>query len=164
MGLSILPHAFSTSDPVYLTDNRPRMSLPLWTTCKHSTSLSNFGQPLQKIVLNIAGHPDICGSFQSQGWVQKSQIRKVPHLRKSNKLFKIANLRIFDLRNLFADRPPLIVGDTTKELPWYNMCDFIRLMYGCINRCTENLVDDELALYLSVPLVSLCSTCQREKV
>jgi hypothetical protein len=43
-------------------------------------------------------------------WVRTSQIRKVPHLRKvrkSNKLYKPAKLRICDLRNLFSDRPPL---------------------------------------------------------
>jgi hypothetical protein len=40
-------------------------------------------------------------------WARKSQIRKVPHLRKvrkSNKIFKSANLQICDLQNLFADR------------------------------------------------------------
>jgi hypothetical protein len=39
-------------------------------------------------------------------WVRKSQIRKVPRLRlvrKSNKLYKSAHLRICDLRFLFAD-------------------------------------------------------------
>ncbi len=39
-------------------------------------------------------------------WARKSQIRKVLHLRKlrkSNQLYKSANLRICDLRNLFAD-------------------------------------------------------------
>jgi len=55
-----------------------------------------------------------CESFKSvnhkKDWVHKSQIRKVPHLRKvrkSNKLLKSPNLRICDLRNLFANRPPL---------------------------------------------------------
>ncbi len=46
----------------------------------------------------------------TKDWVRKSQIRKVSHLRnvcKSNKLFKSANLRICDLRNLPADRPHL---------------------------------------------------------
>ncbi len=46
----------------------------------------------------------ICGLRKFQ--VRKSQIRKVSHLwkvRKYNKLFKAANLRICDLRNLFAD-------------------------------------------------------------
>jgi hypothetical protein len=52
-----------------------------------------------------------CGSFRSanhkKDWVRKSQIYKVLHLRKvrkSNKLFKSAILRICDLRNLFVDR------------------------------------------------------------
>jgi hypothetical protein len=55
-----------------------------------------------------------CGSFKSanhkKDWVCKSQMIKLPHLRKvhkSNKLMKSVNLRIRDLRNLFADRPPL---------------------------------------------------------
>ncbi len=54
-----------------------------------------------------------CGSFKSanhKNWVRKSKIRKMPHLRmvqKSNKLFKSANLRICDLRNLIAERPSL---------------------------------------------------------
>jgi hypothetical protein len=49
-----------------------------------------------------------------EDWVRKSQIRKVSHLRnirKFNKLSKSANLRICDLRNLFADRPPFYVAD-----------------------------------------------------
>ncbi len=40
----------------------------------------------------------------------KSQIRKMSYLRKvrkSNQLQYSANLRICNLRNLFADRPPL---------------------------------------------------------
>jgi hypothetical protein len=56
-----------------------------------------------------------CGSYKSANHkkdsARKSQIHKVPHLRnvrKSNKLFKSAHLRICDLRNLFADRPPLV--------------------------------------------------------
>jgi hypothetical protein len=54
------------------------------------------------------------GSFKSanqkKDWVRKSQIRKVSYLRKfrkSSKLFKSANLRLCDLRNLLADRHPL---------------------------------------------------------
>jgi hypothetical protein len=46
--------------------------------------------------------------------VRESQICKVPHLwkvRKSNISFKYANLRIFDLRNFFADHPPLLPND-----------------------------------------------------
>jgi hypothetical protein len=36
------------------------------------------------------------------------QIRKLSQfVRKSNKLYKSANFRICDLRNLFADSPPL---------------------------------------------------------
>jgi hypothetical protein len=45
-------------------------------------------------------------------WVPKSQIRKMPHLRKVhkyNKLLKSANLQICTLRKLFASHPPLLV-------------------------------------------------------
>jgi hypothetical protein len=44
-------------------------------------------------------------------WVFKSQFYKVSHLRKIckfNKLFKSANLQICDVRNFFADRPPMV--------------------------------------------------------
>jgi hypothetical protein len=57
-----------------------------------------------------------CGSFKSTNYKKlggKSQIRKVTHLqkiRKSNNLFKSANLRICYLRNLFAGRLPLLKG------------------------------------------------------
>ncbi len=55
-----------------------------------------------------------CGSFKfaykKNHWVRKSQIRIVPHLRKtlkSNKSFKSAKFRTCDLLNLFVDYPPL---------------------------------------------------------
>ncbi len=38
---------------------------------------------------------------------QKRQVRKSQKRKVSNKLFKSANLKICNLRNLFADRPPL---------------------------------------------------------
>jgi hypothetical protein len=47
----------------------------------------------------------------TENGARKSQMRNRSHLRKvgkSNKLFKSANLRICDLPNLFADRPPLV--------------------------------------------------------
>jgi hypothetical protein len=49
-------------------------------------------------------------------FARKSHLLKVPHLRKvrkSNKLFQSANFRICQMRNLFADRPPL-----QKEQIW----------------------------------------------
>jgi hypothetical protein len=58
----------------------------------------------------------IYGGFKSRknNWVRKKQIIKLPNLRKvrtpqSLTNFKSANLRICDLRNLFADHPPLIL-------------------------------------------------------
>ncbi len=51
---------------------------------------------------------------------KKSEIRKVSHLqevKKSNKLFKSANLWICDLRKLFPDRPPLIVHNISYTSP-----------------------------------------------
>jgi hypothetical protein len=53
----------------------------------------------------------ICKSQKGLG--PQIAILKVPHLQKvcnSNKLFKPANLRIYDLQNFFADRPPLNVS------------------------------------------------------
>jgi hypothetical protein len=54
-----------------------------------------------------------CKSFKSandkKDWISKSQIRKVSHLRKvrkSNKLFKSANLRI--CRTYLRNRPHLV--------------------------------------------------------
>jgi hypothetical protein len=57
------------------------------------------------------------GSLQitKKDGVRKSQIRKVSHLRKfrkCNKLFHSASLLIYDLRNLFANRPPLLFRQT----------------------------------------------------
>jgi hypothetical protein len=54
----------------------------------------------------------ICGSFKpaKNNWVRILQIRKLPHLRKvrkSRQKLKLANMRIFDLRHLFADTLPL---------------------------------------------------------
>ncbi len=52
---------------------------------------------------------------QKPGWVHKSQIRKVSYLRKvrkSNKLFESAILRIRDFW-LSADRPPLQTTQST---------------------------------------------------
>jgi hypothetical protein len=51
-----------------------------------------------------------CGNFKSANHKEIRSVNAVSHLRmvrKSNKLFKTANLRICDLRNLLADRPPL---------------------------------------------------------
>ncbi len=47
----------------------------------------------------------------SKIYVRKSQIRKLPHLRKVRikKKMKSKNLRICDLRTLFADHPPLCI-------------------------------------------------------
>jgi hypothetical protein len=48
----------------------------------------------------------ICGTLKSAR-VRKSQIRKLPHVRKvrNSKIMKSARLRIGDFWNLFADRP-----------------------------------------------------------
>jgi len=54
-------------------------------------------------------------------WVRKSKIRKVTHLRKvrkSDKLYKPAQLRICDLRNLFADRPSLAFAYIACPVRW----------------------------------------------
>ncbi len=62
-------------------------------------------------------------------WIRKSQIHKLPHLRKvrkSIKSFRSANLWIFDLRNLFADRPPL----TKKSTCMYCICRELRCYLG----------------------------------
>jgi len=51
--------------------------------------------------------------------VHKSQTCKVPNLRKvrkSNKLFRSADLRICSLRNLFADCPPLSIWHATNNV------------------------------------------------
>ncbi len=55
-----------------------------------------------------------CGSLSPQinkkDCVRKLQIRQVPHLRKvrkCNKLFKSANLRICPICGTYLDRPPL---------------------------------------------------------
>jgi hypothetical protein len=75
---------------------------------------------------NYVPYLRICGSFKSaNNWVCKSQIhksqkyvvrklqiRKLPNLRKFpeyKKKHSSAKLRICDLRNLFADRPPLLL-------------------------------------------------------
>ena len=65
-----------------------------------------------------------CGSFKSanrkKDCVRKSQIHKASHLRKvrkSNKLFKSANLRICDFRNLYADRPAFPIQRTKSSFP-----------------------------------------------
>jgi hypothetical protein len=50
--------------------------------------------------------------------VRKMNIYKVPQLRKvlkSNKLFKSANRRIFELPNLFEDRSPLLICELLKH-------------------------------------------------
>jgi hypothetical protein len=56
-------------------------------------------------------------------WVHKSQIIKIPQLRKVRKSKKIwsANLRICVLRNLFADRPPLLFIDPWMDIPLVNI-------------------------------------------
>jgi hypothetical protein len=38
-----------------------------------------------------------------------TQITTFAEIRKYNVLFNSANLRIFDLRNLFVDHPPLVI-------------------------------------------------------
>jgi hypothetical protein len=53
-----------------------------------------------------------CGSPPTpQDCVRKSKIHKVLNLRKTRKLIKPENLRISDLRNLFADCPPFRQSD-----------------------------------------------------
>jgi hypothetical protein len=49
-----------------------------------------------------------CGRFKSANRKTVSHLRKV---RKPYNLFKPANLRICELRNLFADRPHLLAYD-----------------------------------------------------
>jgi hypothetical protein len=84
-------------------------------------------------VRGIASVLRICGGFKSANktWVRKAQIRKLPYLRKarkSNKLGKSANIRICDLRNLFADRPPKLFTVETlldyglHRVPLYTRC------------------------------------------
>jgi len=54
----------------------------------------------------------ICKVKYTKRLRRKSQISKVLHLwqvRKSKKKFLSANLQIWDLRNLFVDRPPLVL-------------------------------------------------------
>jgi hypothetical protein len=58
----------------------------------------------------ISGLAEVLSPQITRNRVRKSQLRKGSHLqkvRKSNKLYKSASLQICDLRNLFADRPPL---------------------------------------------------------
>ncbi len=81
---------------------------------RHRMQVSNyFVNFFYSVYLNwekvcISGLAEVLSQQIKKSWVHKSQIRKVSHLRKipiSNKLFKFANLRICDLRNLFAYRP-----------------------------------------------------------
>jgi hypothetical protein len=58
-------------------------------------------------------------------------IRKVTHwrkVRKSNKLFKSANLRICDLRNLFTNRSPLQMITRFYRAPWLCCTEFVFLL------------------------------------
>ncbi len=57
---------------------------------------------------------------QKRMGLRKSQFCQSPHLRnvrKSDKLFKPANLRFCDSRSLFADRPPLGTEQVAFSLP-----------------------------------------------
>ncbi len=82
-----------------------------------------------------------CGSIKSKNhkndWIRNSQIRTVPDLlkvRKSKKPFKSVYLRIWDVLNLFADRPLLLkrqmsafcslilVGRKTGRIPSFTSC------------------------------------------
>ncbi len=68
-------------------------------TCGSFKSATKFGSAKGKVTNYVYENHKI-------DWVRNLQIRKVPHLwkvRKSIKLLKSANLRICDLRNLFAD-------------------------------------------------------------
>ncbi len=53
------------------------------------------------------GPQTVTSQIAKQFWVRNYQIRKLPQLRNFCK-FKSANLGICELRNLFADRPPLL--------------------------------------------------------
>jgi hypothetical protein len=79
----------------------------------YAAPLLSYAAPYWAILQCILLSCGLANVFNStnhkKGWVRKSQICKVPHLRKvnkSNKLFKPVNLRTSNLRNLFADRPP----------------------------------------------------------
>jgi hypothetical protein len=57
----------------------------------------------------------------TKNWVRKLEIRKMSQLgkvRKSNKLFKSANLRICNLGKLFVDRPPLVLRNNQYYEDW----------------------------------------------
>jgi hypothetical protein len=65
-----------------------------------------------------------CESFKfrksQKAWVRKSQIRKVPHLkkvRKSNKLLKFTNLRICEFAELICG-PPNIGNKWMRSSQW----------------------------------------------
>ncbi len=100
--------------------NRKSANCHIWGW---SANLTNY------LSLQICGF-SICGSYlqtstkkisslevfnlqiTKKEWIRKSQIRKVSHLRKVrkfNKLFKSANLRICDLGKLFADRQHMFI-------------------------------------------------------
>ncbi len=59
----------------------------------------------------ICGLAEVLSPQITKSWIRKSQIHigsHLPKVSKSNKLFKSANLRVCDLRNLLADRPHLV--------------------------------------------------------
>jgi hypothetical protein len=61
----------------------------------------------------------------------RKQIRKVSQfrkVRKSNKLFKSTNLRICNLRKLFADRPPRI--KLSNDVLNNTVSIFVNLLWG----------------------------------
>jgi hypothetical protein len=61
-------------------------------------------------------------------WVHKLKLRRVLKLRnvrKSNKILKSANLRIFDLRNILAHHPPLL--NSTNRKIFYMFVVFLYL-------------------------------------
>ncbi len=57
---------------------------------------------------SICGLVEVLSPEIKKDWVFKPQSAAFAEGRKSNTLFKLANLRICNLRNLFADRPLVI--------------------------------------------------------
>ncbi len=82
------------------------------TVCDRGLHICRFNMRISfKIVFPFPqiANPQIPQTYM----VRKSQIRILQYLqkvRKSKKKFQSANLRICDLRNLLADRPPLTVN------------------------------------------------------
>ncbi len=109
------------------------------------------------------------GSFKSanhqNNWVRKSQIRSVSHfrkVRKSNKLFNDTNLRICSLRNLFADRPPLLV---VHSLYITMRCGIFQVSHGdniTVN-CTDNheVGGNKTVTFLEPIWISLIAHCKQ---